>query len=730
MTTTQAAPTVERWDGWNTRRFLLYGKARPDRGGTWVPLTTDDLDDEALARAGWNVLSSFWLADGLERDAQVELARIWGRLKERLSEVDALTERRLASQLVTAQPGGCFDLDFTDAAAALEAVERIDRMVPGLRWSFSSGPTKPKRHGEFLVDASSWSPHLARATLRWAQEQVAAAGFVPRQGVADRRARFWALPTDPTGELGCVDLSNLNRSPGRGALLRPLGGLTKDGQGRKVLCPGSPPARPRVVIPAAMLEGAAREESAGARRAERIDRAREREAKLEPLVGPVNDRAIRLLSGWLVQQRKPGDHHVVRMALCSLAMRKRLGNERLWVEALGRAWGDRPDAAGAWASTAARLRSRQPTKGLAYLWRTLGSAHMVQLAWTLTQALGVEYSVVLRRLAPPCGSRIVGLDSLTAAVGRVVDPLATITRKGNATKNRPPSVEPRAEAMVQRLRKVEGCKLYRLDHRCDLCGKYRCKRHMTCHAKELCGGCMLRYMSMRVEAIERYWKAPEYTAVTRAFDTKAEAEKAIKRLSSDLAVGEKPLGFLSPDPVSKKGGAIRWRVTLIAPEGIQTANQIRLLASDTTEQIRHNLTKRQAIQRVAYMLSLPWAAVHDLLERGRADDAAALLDQLYGKHVVRNAHTAALPWPTAQQAKELLQERLQAQERDPELCDMACPSDGVYDAVHVETETVLAYGLRYPPTLQDLIEAWSAGVDAGIYQQPEVERHEAVHLRL
>lgn len=728
--TTQAAPAVERWDGWNTRRFVLYGKARPDRGGTWVPLTTDDLDDEALARAGWNVLSSFWLADSLERDAQVELASIWNRLKEKLTEAQAATERRLASQLVTVQPGGCFDLDFDDPAAALEAVERIDRVVPGLRWSFSSGPAKPKRHGEFLIDSSSWSPHLARAALRWAQEQVAAAGLIPRQGVADRRARFWVLPRDPRGELGCVDLSNLNRAPGRGALLRPLGGRTKDGQGRKVLCPGSPPTRPRVVIPATMIEAAAREEAQGARRAERIDRAREREAKLEPLVGPVNDRSIRMLTGWLVQQRKPGDHHMVRMALCCLAMRKRLGTERLWVEALGRAWGDRQDAAGAWASTAARLRGRAPTKGLAYLWRTLGSAHMLQLAWTLTQALGVEYSVVLRRLAPPCGSRVAGLEALVASVGRVVDPTATITRKGSRAKNRPPSVEPRAEAMVKRIQKVGACKLYRLDHRCDLCGRYRCKRHMTCHNKELCGGCMLRYLSMRVEAIERYWTAPEYTAVVRSFDTKTEAEKAIKRICSDMAVGDKPLGFISPDPVGAKGGAIRWRVLLVAPEGVRAADQIRLLASDPSSQIRHRLKKRQAIQRVAYMLSLPWAAVHDLLERGRPDDAAQLLDQLYGKHVVRNAHTAAMPWPTAQQAKDLLQERLAAQERDPELCDLACPSDGVYDAVHAETETVLAYGLRYPPTMQDLIHAWESGVEAGIYQAPEIERHEAAHLRL
>jgi len=690
--------------------YFVYAKKSPDKGGKWQMLFVDTLDDEALAHDGFNVVGTYRVAD-LDFEDLAELASLAGQ-----RELSADREQALGALLAgarTAQPGACFDLDFkTDAAAADEAQAMIERVLPGLRVAYSSGPSKPSRHMECLFDTRCWSPHLPQAAFEWAKGLMFRAGFVPRAG--DRKQRFWCLPRDSGGTRGFVDLSNFNRTPSaRGSLLRPLGGLTKNGLDRKTLCPGSPPTRPTVLVPRAALERAELAAQVDAKRVDRMEKAAARDRKLEPILGtgPPSD----ALGRFLATQAKPGDHHDLRMALAAAAINKRLGTRKLWVRAMTEAWGDADDAAAAWDSTALRLRNGQATRGIGYVRQALGGAHMVQLVAALAASLGLDFMLVLERLGLP---RTYVPSELATTIRSSISPERT-TKKRRMAEDALPTTGQLRTVLAQRVERVQFCAMIRRDERCLDCAKGRCSHHLTCQTPQLCSRCTFTQVRRLGEWCEEHWpNNARYQISTGTFDTREEAVLRRKQLHNPLA----QIAPIAPGASGSPGVPPKWRLTIVT------------LAQTTSACAAANLpsvwaTKREALSAFAEALLGTWACVRDLLERGRHEDAAQLLAQLYGKHTTgRSRCSESLPWPRAKDLRAEAKAKMEAKRRaEPDAC--ACPTPGVYDHVYEPTNTMLAEATRFPMPFKEAVGVLRKGADAG-YLEVTVEKIETPCLRL
>jgi len=677
----------------NTRRWAT--RSPTGRGERWQ-LVSLPADDQECARRGWNLCSPTLDVSALSRD---QLDALTDAASSASAELPGLLENlpRLTC------PG--YDVDGDCSIASAEIATRLLRAEASrgnnLRASFSSGPGGAGRHLEFgPATHEAQTPGLLRTMMRRAAVLAAEAGLVPQDGSSgsvDGVPLFWTLP-DHKSILGKeaparLDLSPLNHNPrSRERMFRPLGGLNKRQNDRKSLCRGSPRRGPPITVavlseaPAAVVNIApGSSEQIGAR----TRRARERNSadrvEIVHASGPLYD--------WFMAHKRAGAHHDERQAVAAFAIQAALFSKRIWVSAMGQAWGDIEDAGAAWDSTLRRLNAHQPVRGATWLRKRLGTRAWRALVAAISAVSGRSLPFLTQRLGTPTAA-----EEYVRQVEEYFDQSAADIRAGlrPAISHDRGIVRDRIRTRV--LNSEYCCRTIR-ESRCTNCNLFTCRCKIHCSERELCQLCLNRYM-INVES----WLAEKWRGLTirivhvHGFETREGAMKKIAVLSS-VRAGEGALRVVSPATDGT------WSLMILCRKGAEIDNRIVFLGAQQV------VKSREAIRLLCVELQKRSSTVLDMLERGETEDAVLLMEALYCTHSVMGQRNASLPYPRMSDLDAARKAELAELREEREDFCYDCPED----TRQTHTVTIIATGIiviedsDFPPSITQVRESHRRG---------------------
>lgn len=702
--------TARRWRGEPTR-WVRWGVREPTGREDWRLYPVESLDDEACARAGLNVIGPALCVSGLGEAERTALAR-YSTTKQGAEEA-----REILGRLPRATTHA-YDVDVRDDLKGSSGGEAAVRQLAGLvkraeaphalRESYSAGEPGRGRHLERgPAEEGAERAGLTKTMLRLAQLRLAKVGLVP----VNRARTVWTLPEwegDEGGARAVVDLARLNHDPWtREGIVRPLGGVYKDGGLRKCLLPGSPTSGDPLTREELDSAPPPPPEPRGRQGRRKVAKAHEQLADLP--------RARRLphLGGWVRSIWRPYYGHELRMALSDLLQQSGLVRASWGIDALG-ATGNLQDAQDAWRSTEERRRAGRPNKGLGHLAESVGRVALWELAWALWQDLhargsSVELAEVLRRLGFVTRLRRDHAANAMAA-GQVL--LSERPPEGLEPKELA-SWRKRREDLARRLKRVSRCGRRGWRHEeCPYCERKGCLHTYHCDVVEACALCAYRAATGALDALA----LPEKTTMISAtFATKKLAETQARRCRERDGDGEDQVQAL----VAKVPGEELWRAMVFAPTGSEALSTVHRLVLDGQAR---PLAKAERLDGASPQLARGWIARlllarhvegRELLEGGKVESFASHVEAHYRRRVVRQGNAPAIPWPKADVIKETRLERaaLRAADQDePEEPTCECPDELVprwrrrYEVVDTASLEVLAEGLRSPPSFDRAIE--------------------------
>jgi hypothetical protein len=442
------------------------------------------------------------------------------------------------------------------------------------------------------------------------------------------------------------------------------------------------------------------------RRRDRTRKAREAEAKLEPITG--DGRKLNALTQLLVEYRKQGDHHTHRMTLAGLALTKRLGTQQQWVDALGLAWGDRADAEATWRSTEALVRAGIRPRGLYAVRKEFGACFMQKLSVALAADLGTRLASVLARIG---FTRVkLDFDPVIAAIKEHGSRDLVKKRQKKVGVSGPRKVE-RRYVLAEGLGRVDECRRMRRDASCSVCGEVRCQTHLKCQDRLGCDPCSKRYVFQFFDMVSEKWKdEAKYQVAEAIFDSRAEALRAKKDLGDARS-------FLAPTLLDRKDAPVRWKLVAVT-FGMREGSLVR----GAMPNYKANLSKAQALDAVLATLCAPRCVFLDLVQAGRHVDAAKLYDELHNKPIA--SRKGSLYWPTSEDLGNKRKEFVQEQQ------GCGHDVDDLYDVWHEPSNTKVVDKAKFPPTFKEAVDSYRQGVLGGFYESPIAEPVGATSLRL
>ena len=133
------------------------------------------------------------------------------------------------------------------------------------------------------------------------------------------------------------------------------------------------------------------------------------------------------------------------------------------------------------------------------------------------------------------------------------------------------------------------------------------------------------------------------------------------------------------------------------------------------------MTREQAVELVIQALLERLITPLDLLERGEAQRAVDILEELYCTHRASGARNAALEWPSTEALRLATRERAVACSDH----DCQCPADTpeLHSYHHAPTEYEIMRASRYPSPLCAVVSAHAQAQACG-HAPPDTPRRE------